>query len=759
MRKSGLNNSIMLKLRFYIFKMVLSFLNRYYLRLQHKSELISTWLGDIDRRCTHRGTVDTIAYIKSVRLACTRYLCGEPLTESPGNGVKLDQRGLPQGVSVAELFSERDPSHVRLGLTLLGVSRTLPGWKSPDLAPIIDPPRVFSPQIEVDLKAIVTELGWKMTTPVWEAPHVTTKSGPNTQALIGSVEDAQLLSDAQISDLRILGGDLVVQQLESIRSLNLLTWLSKFSKLKPNGRLSKLSLVKDKEAKVRIVAILDYWTQSVLLPLHQALMSKLRGLKPDMTFNQGGFRVQLGQGPYHSLDLTAATDRFPVSLQEAVLATMISPEYAAAWRRCIVDRDYWYRWTGQWLTVRYATGQPMGAYSSWAMFAVTHHAVVRLAAKRAGLTVRFSNYALLGDDIVIANDAVAKEYRAILASIGVSVSETKTHVSKDTYEFAKRWILRGTEVTGAPLGSLFEAITFVKHDVRGHKLSTLPSKMIKNVSFYGVAIWFREIEARWLPRSYTLVSRGLLASFFLLLGRAGMSYRLAEKAWKFYLLPSREDSRQVRMWKTHELGRLLLPGLLGCASWGRTSKVKTLLVLLNECKARVLEEALKRQIGELRRFQLEGSRFLDLAPEGVDAQSLLLALPPFAVLRRNIAELQLEFDKAQAVRESDSILQWLHLEVRLFLDPFAVLRTRRSKTVASCKTTIMNYLTSMCRGIETTRELALTSIDLSGLLSFIANNDVTPTRGDRRRAKVQRPKVEIPANVIDVTGFGPDPWT
>jgi hypothetical protein len=45
---------------------------------------------------------------------------------------------------------------------------------------------------------------------------------------------------------------------------------------------------------------------------------------------------------------------------------------------------------------------------------------------------------ILGDDIVIHNDKVAKEYGRILQSLGVSISEAKTHVSKDTFEFAKR---------------------------------------------------------------------------------------------------------------------------------------------------------------------------------------------------------------------------------------------------------------------------------------------------------------------------------
>jgi len=44
----------------------------------------------------------------------------------------------------------------------------------------------------------------------------------------------------------------------------------------------------------------------------------------------------------------------------------------------------------------------------------------------------------LGDDIVIKNDNVAQTYIKVLTKLGVEVSSHKTHVSKDTYEFAKR---------------------------------------------------------------------------------------------------------------------------------------------------------------------------------------------------------------------------------------------------------------------------------------------------------------------------------
>jgi hypothetical protein len=501
-------------------------------------------------------------------------------------------------------------------------------------------------------------------------------------------------------------------------------------KLQPKGRSAKLSMVKDKEAKCRIVAILDYWTQSALYPLHLALMDLLRGLKPDCTFNQGSFRATLPQqGPYYSFDLSQATDRFPVLLQELVLGLLVSESYAAAWSRLITCRDYHVTW-GSKGTVRYACGQPMGAYSSWAMFSVCHHVIVRVAAKRAGKTVFFTRYALLGDDIVIADAAVAEQYRTLLSELDVSISETKTHVSEDTYEFAKRWVHRGIEVTGAPLGSLFEAVRFRKSVTSG-----LVSKAISYASFYGVATWMREVEARWLPRTRTLVSRALFAELFVLLGISAAS-RLAEKAWRFFLLPSREDSKGLQALKRHLLSQILLGGVLGCMSIN-SPKQMMLGVLLVECKARVLEEAIKKSVQTLFRFQLEAKRFLVALPEGLVGQSILLALPPFAVLGSHIRKLQEVYEKVRVVRDSDVPAKWLHLEVRLVLDPFATISTRQAKVVASNKASVLNHLSAMCRGIDAARALAVTDIELEALVDYINTHEVVPTRGTptRKRAK------------------------
>jgi len=91
--------------------------------------------------------------------------------------------------------------------------------------------------------------------------------------------------------------------------------------------------IPDKEGKTRIIAIFDYWSQCSLKPLHDSLNDILRTIKEDCTFNQSAFLAacDLPEGVvYHSVDLKAATDYFPVNFQEMVLSMMSDEEFASA---------------------------------------------------------------------------------------------------------------------------------------------------------------------------------------------------------------------------------------------------------------------------------------------------------------------------------------------------------------------------------------------------------------------------------------------
>lgn len=103
------------------------------------------------------------------------------------------------------------------------------------------------------------------------------------------------------------------------------------------------------------------------------------------------------------------------------------------------------------MKLRYSVGQPMGAYSSWAMLAVTHHYLVQIAAQSAGRSrpgVWFSNYELLGDDIIIFDELVANSYLSLMEEIGVPINLSKSVIARTLVtEFAKVTTLHGRNVS------------------------------------------------------------------------------------------------------------------------------------------------------------------------------------------------------------------------------------------------------------------------------------------------------------------------
>jgi hypothetical protein len=101
----------------------------------------------------------------------------------------------------------------------------------------------------------------------------------------------------------------------------------------------------------------------------------------------------------------------------------------------------------------------MGAYSSWASFALANHYIVYLACNQVGVEWSQCKYCLLGDDIVIGHKEVADAYICLMKSLGVEISELKTHKSPQLYEFAKRLIYKDLEISPFPISALKESIT------------------------------------------------------------------------------------------------------------------------------------------------------------------------------------------------------------------------------------------------------------------------------------------------------------
>jgi hypothetical protein len=253
----------------------------------------------------------------------------------------------------------------------------------------------------------------------------------------------------------VVGGAELVSVINDIRksfSYDIVSKVFTGLKFKPREGLRALSYVNDPELKCRIVAILDWFSQESLRPFHEYLFEVLRTIPRDRTFTQAPFITDKeDRHLYHSLDLSSATDRYPLSIQAKLVKALTSSEFADSWTDILVGYPYESISPFAGMHV-YNAGQPMGGYSSWSTFTLCHHLTVYVAMRKAGLTPRLGSepYILLGDDIVIYHNDVAHEYTNLIKRLGVEISEMKSHTSKDTYEFAKRWFQGGVEITGIP---------------------------------------------------------------------------------------------------------------------------------------------------------------------------------------------------------------------------------------------------------------------------------------------------------------------
>jgi len=226
------------------------------------------------------------------------------------------------------------------------------------------------------------------------------------------------------------------------------------------GYLGSLTLLDEPAGKIRVVAMLDPFTQWMLYPLHKFIFSVLKEIPQDGTYNQmrpldNLFKIAPWSMQLASMDLTAATDRLPVIFQQHLVSYMFGERLGALWRKLLTDREYVIRdhRVKKETALLYGVGQPMGAYSSWALLALFHHFIVQWAAFRVSLKKGYTYewypyYAVLGDDVVIGGKAVIDEYQVIMSSLGAPINLAKSISGhKPVAEFAKKFVVYGENVS------------------------------------------------------------------------------------------------------------------------------------------------------------------------------------------------------------------------------------------------------------------------------------------------------------------------
>jgi hypothetical protein len=416
---------------------------------------ITRFIEQIQLWIKSNGLLATIRRLKTLRLVVTRYICDSPLS-AVKESISIDHSGFPKCIRYLRKYLKTNEGKSFV-LTLMVISRSFHCEAPVDYSSVTDEFKGTSTTLP---KEDIIKILEDFKLPKWERSpwtinncNLTGKAGPAGHALSSALYYIDKFSDTLLASLGCLASDkLIIYFTETSGLLPAKVRDAMFHKKYDSIR--RLSIVKDPEAKMRVIAIVDYWTQLALKPLHKWLFEQLRTKFPqDRTFTQDPHLEPRSGHKFHSLDLHAATDRLPMDLQTQVLDQICkSANSALAWRNLMVNEPFL---TPEGNKISYTVGQPMGAKSSWAMLALTHHVIVQYSAMKVG-QYPFNGYILLGDDIVINHDDVAAKYRETMDYLGVEISDSKTHVSSDTYEFAKRWFHQGIEITGIPVRGILE---------------------------------------------------------------------------------------------------------------------------------------------------------------------------------------------------------------------------------------------------------------------------------------------------------------
>jgi hypothetical protein len=246
--------------------------------------------------------------------------------------------------------------------------------------------------------------------------------------------------------------------------------------------LGRLHDLYEPAGKIRVVAIVDYWTNAVLKPLHDWMFDLLRLIPSDATFDQEGRLKEFCQRGYTdcwSVDLSAATDTIPLELYRALMRPILGDHLVNLWLELLTGRNFLHKFAPKterefhsptdFDLVKYGRGQPMGALSSWSSMAMVHHLLVQYAAflqenkflsdlhaidYLMGIQVErlklswFKDYLVLGDDVIIAHEGIAREYLRLAEALGIKVSLMKSFISEDGFiNFASQSFVGTTNVS------------------------------------------------------------------------------------------------------------------------------------------------------------------------------------------------------------------------------------------------------------------------------------------------------------------------
>jgi hypothetical protein len=208
--------------------------------------------------------------------------------------------------------------------------------------------------------------------------------------------------------------------------------------------VGRIGLIQEAGYKLRSVANPGRVFQRVLEPLGKAIYGYLKDLPFDCTFDQSKAFPVLQEAltrskTIHSIDLSGATDYFPLALQEHLLRKIFPDIEVNLF--CDLCKASWYM--PHYGEISWRRGQPLGLYPSFGAFALTHGCLLL-----GLLNKEWDNqFFILGDDVVILDDQLAQDYYQILMDLGCPVSHQKSLHSNSLCEFGGKIISASTVIS------------------------------------------------------------------------------------------------------------------------------------------------------------------------------------------------------------------------------------------------------------------------------------------------------------------------
>jgi hypothetical protein len=414
------------------------------------SELLRPFLALVGKWTTCSGPEWTVGRLKGVYTDFVRWMAGQemvtswiarnPKDDTPsgviGGLYRYATKGKRQTFSVITLFRV---------YTQEVASEPLPAQMDKFLTGVNAEDQAIPPGIEEGVVAMVASLGRRLSLgparPFWTYMPSDSKRVP---CLDGRTRSESGFWMNQWHDLHLsYYGQTAMRKWRTVFHDVLGSFDPSYDSIGPHGpridSVGAIGLIQEPGLKLRAVANPNRVYQVALEPLGDALFSLLKGLPWDCTHEQSKaiphIQQHLSAGKVvHCVDLTSATDFFPLRLQLSVLRALVIPgnrDYVGLFE--FLSRAPWRLGKS---VIRWSKGQPLGLYPSFASFALTH-----------GLLLLFLNggrhddaFFVLGDDVVILDDQLHAEYMRALGELGCPTAKAKSLDSPLMAEFAGKLI-------------------------------------------------------------------------------------------------------------------------------------------------------------------------------------------------------------------------------------------------------------------------------------------------------------------------------